>query len=265
MPEGDILARTARSLSAALDGGTLVRAELRWPSAAGVHLVGRRVLGTRSYGKHLFTRFDDGRSLHTHLRMEGSWRLARTGTPDASARGAFVRAVLATTTWTAVGHRIGMLDVVPTREEDRLVAHLGPDVLAPEFPVDGLPEVLRRFADRGATPVAEVLLDQTVQAGFGTIYVAEALHARRIWPWTPADEVADPATLVMTGRVLMERSVLSDTPTATGETRRGLTSRVHGRAGRPCRTCGTPIERGTARKPPMERPIFWCPVCQART
>ena len=94
MPEGDILRRAARSLDEALAGQRLVRAELRWPSAAGVDLVGATVLRTVPYGKHLFTRFDDGRSLHTHLRMEGSWRLSRTGTPEARARSPWVRAVL---------------------------------------------------------------------------------------------------------------------------------------------------------------------------
>lgn len=262
MPEGDILARTARSLGAALDGDVLERAELRWPSVAGLDLVGRRVLRTRSYGKHLFTDLGDGRTVHSHLRMEGSWKLARTGTPAARGTGPYVRAVLATHRWTAIGDRLGMLDVVPTSEADGLIAHLGPDLLAPDFPRTGLPEAQRRLADRGPTPIAEVLLDQTVAAGIGTIYAAESLFARRVHPWTPADQVDDPATLLMTARLLMERSVASGTPTATGEVRRGLTSHVHGRAGRPCRACGTTIRRGTARQPPMERPIFWCPTCQ---
>jgi endonuclease VIII len=264
MPEGDILRRTARTLDAALTGHRLVRAELRWPSAAGVDLVDRTVLGTVSYGKHLFTRFDDGRTLHTHLRMEGSWRLARTGSREAAGRGPFVRAVLATQTWTAVGDRLGMLDVVPTSEEDHLIGHLGPDVLADDFAVDGLPEALRRCTARAGTPVAEVLLDQTALAGIGTIYAAESLYQRRTWPWTPIEEVPDLPSLLMTARRLMERSVASDTPTATGESPRGSRARVHGRAGRPCVRCGTPVRRGTARRPPQERPIFYCPQCQPR-
>lgn len=261
MPEGDILRRAARSLDAALVGVPLTRAELRWPSAAGVDLVGRTVLQTVPYGKHLFTRFDDARSLHTHLRMDGSWRINRTGTSSARAGGAFVRAVLATPSWTAVGHRLGMLDVVRTEEERTLIAHLGPDVLADDFPTDGMPEALRRWEAQGGTPVAEVLLDQTVSAGIGTLYAAETLYARRLWPWTPASQT-DAPTLLMTARRLMERSVAARTPTATGES--GLVSFVHDRAGRPCLRCGTPVVRGVARRPPMERPIFYCPTCQPR-
>ena len=265
MPEGDILRRTAAKLDRALTGAELVRSELRWPSAAGVHLVGRTVLGTRSYGKHLFTWFDDGRTLHTHLRMEGSWRLDRTSEVARSrrAQGPFVRAVLASQAWTATGDQLGMLDVVPTAREGELIAHLGPDILADDFPREGLPEALRRWAERGATPAAQVLLDQTVAAGFGTIYMAESLFARRLWPWTPADEVDDPASLIMTGRVLMERSVASHQPTISGEGGRGE-AHVHSRRGRPCHRCGTPIERGLAGVPPTERPVFYCPVCQRR-
>ncbi|NTW39236.1 MAG: Fpg/Nei family DNA glycosylase [Cellulomonadaceae bacterium] len=255
MPEGDILARTAATLNRALTGDVLVRAELRWPDAGGVDLVGRTVVGTASYGKHLLTRFDDGRTLHTHLRMEGSWRIAETGTSGASGRGPFDRAVVGTQRWTAIGHRLGMLDVVPTIDEHALIGHLGPDLLAPTFPTLGLALALERFAEQGTTPVAEVLLDQRVQAGIGTIYLAESLFARRLWPWTPAIDVTDPASLLMTARVLMERSVASDSPGVR---------RAHGRAGKPCVRCRTPIAVGAARRPPYERPVFWCPTCQAK-
>jgi len=261
MPEGDILRRTAAALDRGLAGRRLVRSELRWPSAAGLTFEGRTVLGTHAYGKHLFTRFDDQRTLHTHLRMEGVWRVVPTGSPRGVGRGAFVRAVLGSDEWTAVGDRLGTLDVVPTRAEHTLIGHLGPDVLAADFPADGLAEALGRWADRGPTPVAEVLLDQTVVAGIGTIYAAESLFARRLWPWTPADRT-DAATLLMTARTLMARSVAAASPTATGETARGRTTQVHGRSGQPCRRCGSVIRVGQARRPPMQRPVFYCPGCQ---
>lgn len=250
MPEGDALRRTAARLDAALAGEVLTRAELRWPDAAGVDLVGRTVLGTGTYGKHLLTRLDDGRTLHTHLRMDGAWRVRPArGTPALD--DPWVRAVLATDRWLVVGERLGMLDVLRTVDEPRLLAPLGPDVLADGFPTAGLPGVLGRWAG-DARPAAEVLLDQGVQAGFGTIWTAEALFARRTWPWTPAREVRDAATLVMTGRELMARAV-----TAMPQ------PRAHGRLGEPCTRCGTPIAVNGARPAPMERPVFWCPTCQA--
>ena len=249
MPEGDILRRTALRLDEALAGQVLERAELRWPSAAGLDLSGRTVLGTQAYGKHLLTRFDDGRTLHTHLRMDGEWRIARTGTPAALGRPAQVRAVLAATRWTALGRLLGMLDVLPTRDEPRLLGHLGPDVLADEL---ALEVVLARGRAPGATPVAEVLLDQRVAAGIGTIYCAESLFALRLWPWTPSDEIGDPARLYLTARRQMQRSVLTGFPPG----------RVHGRLRQPCPRCGTPIQVGQARRPPMQRPVFYCPTCQ---
>ena len=257
--------RTARTLDQALTGRVLERSELRWPSAVGADLTGRTVVATRSYGKHLLTRVDDGRTLHTHLRMEGSWKIARTGSPGARGRGPYIRAVLGNGVWTALGDRLGMLDVVPTDQEGTLIGHLGPDILDEAFPTTGLDEALSRIAARGSVPVAEVLLDQTALAGIGTIWTAEPLFLRRVWPWTPAEKVPDLPGLLMTTRGLMVRSVESTSgPTVTGEVGRGQGSYVHSRMGRPCRRCGTPIERGVARKPPMERPIFYCPRCQAR-
>lgn len=261
MPEGDILRRTAARLDQALAGRVLTRAELRWPTVAEVDLVGRTVLRTLSYGKHLLTRFDDGRTLHTHLRMEGSWAVARTGSPAAAGRGSTVRVVLGESTWSAVGRRIGMLDVTRTRDEHTLIGHLGPDLLAPDFPATGLAEAIRRFTARGQAPVAEVLLDQRVTAGIGTIFAAESLFARGIWPWTPADRVGDPATLLLAARTLMLRAVAAPVPTAPGGGHRPA-SLVYGRTHQPCRRCGTPIAEGRAFEPPMARPLYYCPVCQ---
>jgi endonuclease-8 len=249
VPEGDVLRRTAARLDLALVGSPLTRADLRWPSAATVDLVGRTVLGTRPYGKHLLTRFDDGRTLHTHLRMDGTWRVHRTGEPQSQARSPQVRAVLATARWTAVGRLLGMLDVVATRDEHTLIGHLGPDLL--DDPFDAA-EALRRWTARGATPAAEVLLDQTVVAGIGTIFMAESLFAEHLWPWLPADQVPDPGRLLLVARRLMQRSVVNGRPPGN----------VHPRLRLPCPRCGTPVARGEARRPPMQRPVFYCPHCQ---
>ena len=142
-----------------------------------------------------------------------------------------------------------MLDVVRTRDEHTVIGHLGPDLLGETVDVD---EALRRWAARGSTPVAEVLLDQTVVAGIGTIFSAESLFAERLWPWTPADAIADPARLLAVARRQLQRSVADGRPP----------ERVHGRLRQPCHRCGTRIAVGQARKPPMERPIFYCPRCQ---
>ena len=253
MPEGDAVLRTARSLDRALAGATLVHADLRWPSLATADLTGRTVLGTATYGKHLLTRLDDGTTLHSHLRMDGQWSVRG---PGIDPRSAWVRAVLGTARHTAVGNRLGMLDLVATDREDTLVGHLGPDVLAPDFPATGLARATAHLAERPES-IAAALLDQRNQAGLGTIWMAESLFTRRIHPWTPAREVPDTASLLMTARELMLRSVdAAESPA----------HRVHSRARKPCVRCGSLIVEGSTGPEAYERPVFWCPGCQpART
>lgn len=274
MPEGDILRLVSARLDEALKDRVLVRSDLRWPSAAEIDLVGRTVVGNQAYGKHLFTRFDDGRSLHTHLRMEGSWRLARTGTHDARGAEPNVRVVLANEWWTAVGNRIGMLHVLRTADERVIVGPLGPDVLGDDFPETGLPEAAARMRaddaaggsgpryrpERAATgvPVAEALLDQHLVAGIGTIYTAESLFAEHVYPWTPVRDVEDLEGLLLMARTLMQRTVRHGF-----DPRAGVVRHVHGRTRKACHVCGTPVAEGTANEPPYDRPIFWCPTCQA--
>lgn len=263
MPEGDIVVRVARRLDAALAGQRLTRAELRWPDLGGTDLTGAVVVGHGTYGKHLLTRLEDGRTLHTHLRMEGRWRLIRTADISSGRnradRSPYVRAILGTDRWTALGFDLGMMDLLATEAESRILGHLGPDVLAASLDADA---AAARILAQETRPIAEALLDQTVLAGLGTIYTAETLWGHRIWPWAPSSSVGELAPeLVLTARRLMQRSADARTPTATGDERR--TSNVHDRERRPCPRCGTPVRRAMAGPAPWERPIFFCPACQS--
>jgi endonuclease-8 len=257
VPEGDAVFRTARRLDAALAGHLLLRAELRWPTVGGIDLTGRTVLGTGTYGKHLLTRFDDGRTLHTHLRMDGSWRAQP---PRHGARfGPDVRAVLGSAEWTCVGRRLGMLDVLRTSDEAHLLARLGPDVLAPDWDRQ---QAVANLLGQGGRGIGETLLDQSVVAGIGTIYMAESLWWHRVWPWATVHEVPDAARVLDTARALMQRSLEARIFTATGDVRRGRETHVHGRTGQPCPRCGEPVRRGEVGAPPTARPAFYCPACQ---
>lgn len=259
MPEGDVVLRTARRLTQALADGPLVRAELRWPSVAGADLTGRRVLETVSYGKHLLTRLDDGRTLHTHLRMEGTWQVRRTRRPPQPWRQHTVRVVLATDRWTCAGISLGMVDLLPSTAEHTVIGHLGPDLMAD---VVDLATAATNLRAQGQRPIGEVLLDQTVAAGIGTIYTAETLWAHRINPWSPARAVEDPEALLATAARLMRRSADGPMITATGDTRPGHGTNAYGREGRACRRCGTPIREGRLGQPPKDRVTYWCPACQ---
>ena len=75
MPEGDVVWNTARRLHEALAGRTLTRSDFRVPRLATANLAGNVVTETASRGKHLLTRTENGLTVHTHLRMDGSWRI----------------------------------------------------------------------------------------------------------------------------------------------------------------------------------------------
>jgi endonuclease-8 len=261
VPEGDVVLRVARRLTQALADGPLVRAELRWPSVAGADLLGRRVLETVSHGKHLLTRLDDGRTLHTHLRMEGTWQIRRTQARPQPWPQHTVRVVLATTRWTCAGISLGMVDLAPTTAEHTLIGHLGPDLMADEVDLATAAENLRA---QGSRPIGEVLLDQRVAAGIGTIYTAESLWHERINPWRPAADVTDPEALLGIAARIMRRSADARTITATGDDRPGRGTHAYGRVGRDCERCGARIREGRLGTPPTDRVTYWCPTCQAR-
>jgi len=267
VPEGDIVWRVARRLDAALTGRVLTISDLRWPSLATVDLTGREVTGVASRGKHLLVRVaapaGDGRAvsltLHSHLRMEGSWHVHRTGERWSARREDEIRAVLGNATWTAVGHKLGMLDLVPTLREDSLVGHLGPDVLGPDWDPA---EALARLRERPDRPVGEALLDQRNLAGIGTFFMAETLFLRGVTPWTAVRDVPDLPAVVALAHRLLDASRARGTQVTTGDTRPGRTNYVHARSGRSCLRCGTPVRVAPIGAPPEDRVAFYCPRCQ---
>lgn len=256
-----MLLRVARRLDQALSGAALVRSELRWGSHGGVDLTGSQVAETVSYGKHLLTRIDSGHTLRTHLRMDGTWEIRRTSTPPKALRRPRIRAVLATATWTCIGHELGMLDLVRTTDEHRLIGHLGPDLMADEPDLD---RAVANLLAQDARPIGEVLLDQRVAAGIGTIYLAETLWAHRISPWRPSAQVEDPRAVFATAARLMRRSAEALELTATGELAPGRRTHVHARDGRACRRCGARIALASVGAAPTDRPGYYCPECQVR-
>jgi len=262
MPEGDTVWRTARRLDQALAGSPLLVADLRWPSLATTDLRGATTLEVISRGKHILQRLDTGRTLHSHLRMEGQWRVEATAqvTPRQLA-GDRVRAVLGTADWTALGLRLGMLDLVPTADERTLVGHLGPDLLGPDWDPSLAVANLRREPRRA---LGAALLDQRNLAGIGTLWAAESLFLEGLHPWTPVGEVDDDALAGVVERAhrLLSASRHQAVQTSTGSTRRGETSYAHARSGRPCRRCGGSIRVAMIGDPPQERTMFYCPGCQ---
>jgi endonuclease-8 len=257
VPEGDTVYRTAAQLNAALGGATLTGCDIRVPAFATLDLTGEVVHEVVSRGKHLLARVG-GYSIHSHLKMEGSWELYRPGArwrhPAFQAR-----IVLETADWVAVGFQLGTLDVVPRDREGELVGYLGPDLLGPDW--DAV-EAVRRLAAHPEQPFALAFLDQRNLAGLGNEYVNELGFLRGVLPTRPVAEVDLPATVALAHRlILANRDRVQRT--TTGDLRRGRMSWVYGRDGQPCLRCGTRIQRGRLGRTELEqRDAYFCPHCQ---
>ncbi|MFN2450965.1 MAG: Fpg/Nei family DNA glycosylase [Candidatus Dormibacteria bacterium] len=242
MPKGDTIWRTAAALRPRLVGRRVLAAR---PAGIG-RLAQRTVTAVEARGKHLLIRFEGGWTLHSHMRMSGSWHLYQPGErwqrPERQAR-----AVLECADVVAVCFNAPVVDVV--RDDTTAVAHLGPDILADPFDLD---EVVRRAALADAPTVGELLLDQRVCAGIGNIYRCDSLWVLRLNPWSAPGEIAEDELrrCYATARDLMRHAL-----GAAGQ--RPL---VHGRSGRPCPRCGRPVAMRAQGH--QARLVYWCRHCQ---
>jgi formamidopyrimidine-DNA glycosylase len=247
----------------AIDDGRLTRPFE--PQAVAAELEGERVASVERRGKYLIVRFGSGRLLLVHLRMTGSFRHHPSGAPGGDP---YVRAVVTLDDGSDVVYRdvrrFGTWLLLESSEADSyLAARLGAEPLARGFGPKALGTGL---ADRRA-PLKAALLDQRTVAGLGNIYVDEALWRARLHPLRPARDL-DEEELRALHRAI--RSALR-----LGITRRGATLRefagpdgrsggmqeafrVYGRAGEPCRRCGTPIDKIRVGG----RGTWYCPRCQ---
>ena len=260
MPEGDTVHRTARLLDRSLSGQVLTRSDFRVPQHATADLAGASVVETVSRGKHLLTRVDgnDGESwtLHTHLKMEGSWRVYRPR--QRWSRPAHqARVVLETARSVAVGWALGVVELLPRDREVDVVGHLGPDLLGPDWDED---EALRRLRQDPARPVGEALLDQTRLAGIGNMYMSELCFTSGVRPTTALADVPDLTRMVRRAKQMLETNKQRATQSTTGSLREPFW--VYRRDRSACRRCGTPVVVEMLGQPGRERAAYWCPACQ---
>ncbi|QNP69818.1 Fpg/Nei family DNA glycosylase [Streptomyces roseirectus] len=255
MPEGDTVFRTARHLHTALAGAPLTRFDLRVPKYATVDLTGRTVLDVTPRGKHLLTRIEGGLTLHSHLRMEGAWKVYAEGQRWSGGPGHQIRALLGTADRTAVGYRLTVLNLIRTPEEDTLVGHLGPDLLGPDWAPD---RALANLLTDPARPLGEALLDQRNLAGIGNVYKSELCFLTGATPWLPVGALPADRTAKLPALAHRLLAANKDRPVRTTTGRRGQDLFVYGRAGRPCLRCGT-VVRVAGQD---DRPTYWCPRCQ---
>ena len=276
MPELPEVETVRRGLLRFVVGRTIAAVEVQHPRAIRRHhpgaddfvaaLVGRRVEDACRRGKYLWLPLDSGDALVAHLGMSGQllvvpddppaqphlrvWFAFRDGGPQ-------LRFVDQRT--------FGGLAVDPGGAAlPRPVAHLARDPLDPQFDDGEFAVALRRRR----SGLKRALLDQTLVSGIGNIYADEALWRARLHYARATSAVAHADALRLVGEA---RAVMRDALVAGGTSfdalyvdvsgRSGYFDRVldaYGRAGLPCRRCGTPIRRDAF----MNRSSFFCPTCQ---
>lgn len=255
MPEGDTLARTARSLRQWLVGQqvTSARSTVEGVDVTARLLVGQRVTSVEARAKHLLIRFSGGSVLHTHMRMTGEWHVYPAG--ESWSRAADdARFVIECGTRVAVCFKAPVVQLWRREAEAThpALVRLGPDILEDE--VDAA-EVRRRAVALLETSVsiAELLLDQRVVSGIGNIWRSESLFACRVDPSVPWAQLSEETfdRIVRTASQLMRASAA-----ASGRRTRMA---VYGRPGQGCPRCDGPI---AVRRLPAGRTVFWCPRCQ---
>lgn len=253
MPEGDTVFRTAASLRDALVGKTLTRCDIRVPRYATVDLTGYPVDEVLSRGKHLFIRVG-GASIHSHLKMDGSWRLSTRGVPTHK-----IRILLQAEGTTAAGIDLGVLEILDCATDMEAVAHLGPDLLGDDWNPQQAATNLTTDPDR---PLAQALLDQRNLAGIGNVYCNELCFLFGRLPTSAVSTLSDPARVASRAHEMLWANRSRQMRTTTGNSRKGHELWVYGRAGQPCRRCSTRIVRTQPTSGQEERISYWCPSCQ---
>lgn len=258
MPEGDTVWRATKRLHQALAGKELMRTDFRVPALATTDLSGRTMDEVVARGKHLLMRVSGGLTIHSHLRMDGSWHLYRPGERWRGGAGHQIRVVLETDSWVAVGYLLPVLELVATDAEDSVVGHLGPDLLSPDFDRE---LAIANLAKEPERTISEALLDQRNLAGIGNFYRTEVCFLLGLHPWRPVRSV-DLGAAVDLSRRLLKANLQHAAQVTTGVDRPGRRTWVFERPGKACRRCGTTILTAPIGEPPRDRVSYWCPACQ---
>ncbi len=280
MPELPEVETVMRGLRTRLEGRRIAHAEirrpdLRWPIPPGMRraLEGQRVLGFRRRGKYILMRLDGGMSALIHLGMSGRMVVSPAAIATSPAPLHEHVVLLTDDGWQVAltdPRRFGALDLVPTEDEDRhrLLAGLGPEPLEDGFTGPTLETSLRGKR----TPLKAALLDQTVVAGLGNIYVCEALFRARLSPRRLAGTIGPARASRLVASI---RTTLADAVAAGGSSLRDYVQtdgelgwfqhswKVYGRAGAPCERCPGPATcPGITRFTQAGRSTFSCPRTQ---
>jgi formamidopyrimidine-DNA glycosylase len=269
VPEGHTIHAAAQDQMKDLGGGPVTVSSPQGRSAdLAAQLDGRVLKRIDPYGKHLFYRFApagaervrkaDLLTLHVHLGLFGKFFRQPSPAPEPTGQK---RLRMVGERWTIDLSGATIVELLPPPLEDKIMARLGPDPLRR----DADPHVFLAALARRKISIAEALMDQQVVAGIGNVYRAEALHAERLYPHTPANQLDADTVLALWDRIvaqlrlgLKDRTIvtLPDAP-RTSAARRKIPRRdakcVYKQVD--CYTCGGPV----TSEPLAGRTLWWCP------
>ena len=274
MPELPEVETVRRGLAPAMEGARGDKVEvrhrgLRWPIAKDFEkrIEGKTVDGLGRRAKYLTADLSSGDVLLMHLGMSGSFRIGNDAKPgvyyhEKAKSTAHDHVVFHMSNGKTITfndpRRFGMMKIVPRTkiEDEPLLRGIGPEPLGNEFDA----AMLAAACAGKKTSLKAALLDQRVVAGLGNIYAAEALWHARIPPTAPASSLSanDASRLLASIRKVIARATGAR---YTDESVNRLA--VYDREGKPCRRCGTKVERIVQ----AGRSTYFCPRCQktART
>ena len=263
MPEGHTIHRYARAHRRLLRGRPVAASSPQGRFAHGAALLdGRVVEDVDPYGKHLFYRFEGGLTVHVHLGLYGGFRQFGA-TPPPPTAGTRLELRTADTTLRLAGPTA--CDLLEPGEEAVLRARLGPDPLHRSADVEAVWSALQRRS----TPIGAAFLDQSIVAGIGNVFRAEALFLGRINPELPSRRLTREQfdqlwslLVAMLRDGLKVGKIITVDPAEIGLRRRSQRVEdwryVYRRTGLACRRCGTPVVAWTL----AARTMYGCPHCQ---
>ena len=267
MPEGHTIHRLAARHQLLFGGDKVQAASPQGRFAVGAaQLSGALLEETEAYGKHLLHHYRGELTLHVHLGLYGRFTDGDGAPPPPVGQ---IRLRLASDrNWLDLRGPTACELLAPP-EVEALRDRLGADPLRDDADPARAYERIRR----SPTPLAALLLDQSIVAGTGLIFVTEALFRAGLLPTTPGRSLtpegwgrlwADLVTLMGaaldTGRI--DTVYDRHTPEAMGRParvdRHGGEVYVYRRTGQPCLICGTEVHRGEL----AGRNCYWCAQCQ---
>ena len=259
MPELPEVERAARALSRAALGKTIAAVRAIHPAlrrklspARARAARGRRIQTIERRGKHQLLGLDSGDTLVVHFRMNGDWEIGSTR--DVLDR--FARAVIELDDGTRISlvDRRALSSITLDKHGSSSLPKLGKEASDKTLDADYLAEVLRRRK----IPIKPALMDQSVLAGLGNIYVAEALWEAELDPRKPAATLSREKLARLVDAIRLVLSPRRRRPGRYTDTRGRDRFAVYDREGKICRRCGGTI----ARIVQAGRSTYFCPDCQ---